>query len=98
MQLSIGVASPGVHNGSPAKLKGNVQIFRSLQKNAPVGEVVRMAIDRGGCGGKSDGEMEDRTPNMDWIKIYQKIYCQNSIMIILNFTADLISETSFLWS
>ena len=72
-----------------AVLQNLIEMCKSLKvckKIEPVGEVVCMAIDRGGCGGKSDGEVEDGSPNLDWIKINPKFYCQNSFMIILNFT------------
>ena len=88
MQLSIGVASPGVHNRRPEThfyklffwdltrfvLTPIIDFFLVAQF-VPVGEVVGMAVDRVGCGGKSDGEVEDGSPNFN---IDQKL----SIIII----------------
>ena len=53
--------------------------FFSVAEVVPVGEVVGMAVDRVGCGGKTDGEVEDGSSDMD---TDQKFCCQSSDMDI----------------
>ena len=57
----------------------NRLFFFSVSEVVPVGEVVGMAVDRVGCGGKTDGEVEDGSSDMD---TDQKFCCQSSDMDI----------------